>query len=106
MLFKNFEIRPTSFLDGHIDPYSFDLVKWYDHEPVEAVDMRTGEPKVSTRSCYSIATLKWDKGENWWEIGSVGTRLIEEWVEGLDRFIFGWCEYAATCVESNQIKIE
>ena len=29
MKFKDFEIRPTCFLDGHTDPKKWDVVKWY-----------------------------------------------------------------------------
>ena len=55
--FKNFEIRPTAFLDGHIDQNKFDVVKWYDHEPLEAINLKTGKRETSTRSCYSIAHI-------------------------------------------------
>lgn len=90
--FKNFEIRPTAFLDGHIDPTKFDVVKWYDHEPWEAINLRTGKKETSTRSCYSIAHIYWDEKEPCWEFSSVGTRFLEDYEEGLCEFIREWIE--------------
>ena len=28
MKFKDFEIRPTRFIDGHTDPKKWEVVKW------------------------------------------------------------------------------
>ena len=50
MKFKDFEIRPTLFLDGHTDPKKWDVVKWQDHGAIEVTDWKTGEKKISTRS--------------------------------------------------------
>ena len=50
MKFKDFEIRPTCFLDGHTDQKKWDVVKWQFHDPIEVTDLETGEKKISTRS--------------------------------------------------------
>ena len=90
MLYKDFEIRPTCYLDGHTDPNRFDVVKWYTHEPWEVTDLKTGEKKISTRSCYSVAHIWWNEKESGWEFKSVWTRFLEEYVEGLNEFILQW----------------
>lgn len=45
MKFKDFEIRPTCFIDGHTDPKKWDVVKWQCHNPIEVTDLETGEKK-------------------------------------------------------------
>ena len=96
MKFKDFEIRPVKSLDGVIDPKRFELVKWYDHEPYIH-----GE-STSTRSCFVVAWLEWDDKEPCFEVVSVGLRLVENWVDGLDRFIIKWCEMAEVCMEEDE----
>lgn len=92
MQFKDFEIRPVKSLDGVIDPKRFELVKWYDHEPYVH-----GE-STSTRSCFVVAWLEWNDKEPCFELVSVGLRLVENWVDGLDQFIIKWCEMAEVCM--------
>ena len=94
MKFKDFEIRPTTYLDGHIDPKHWDVVKWYDHDPFESIDFVTLEKKTSTRSCFSVAHIWWNEKEPCWEFESVGTRFLIEYVEGLCEFISKWLELA------------
>ena len=96
MKFKDFEIRPVKSLDGVIDPKRFELVKWYDHEPYIH-----GE-STSTRSCFVVAWLEWDNKEPCFELTSVVLRLVENWVDGLDKFIIKWCERAEVCVEEDK----
>lgn len=95
MQFKDFEIRPVKSLDGVIDPKRFELVKWYDHEPYVH-----GE-STSTRSCFVVAWLEWNDKEPCFELTSVGLRLVENWVDGLDKFIIKWCEMAEVCMEED-----
>ena len=95
MQFKDFEIRPVKSLDGVIDPKRFELVKWYDHEPYVH-----GE-STSTRSCFVVAWLEWNDKEPCFELVSVGLRLVENWVDGLDQFIIKWCEMAEVCMEED-----
>ena len=46
MKFKDFEIRPTCFLDCHKDTKSFDVVKWYKTDnPVKVTDAKTGKER-------------------------------------------------------------
>ena len=96
MQFKDFEIRPVKSLDGVIDPKRFELVKWYDHEPYVH-----GE-STSTRSCFVVAWLEWNDKEPCFELVSVGLRLVENWVDGLDQFIIKWCEMAEVCMEEDK----
>lgn len=96
MQFKDFEIRPVKSLDGVIDPKRFELVKWYDHEPYVH-----GE-STSTRSCFVVAWLEWNDKEPCFELTSVGLRLVENWVDGLDKFIIKWCEMAEVCMEEDK----
>ena len=95
MQFKDFEIRPVKSLDGVIDPKRFELVKWYDHEPYVH-----GE-STSTRSCFVVAWLEWNDKEPCFELTSVGLRLVENWADGLDKFIIKWCEMAEVCMEED-----
>ena len=96
MKFKDFEIRPVKSLDGVIDPKRFEVVKWYDHEPYVH-----GE-STSTRSCFVVAWLEWNDKELGFELTSVGLRLVENWVDGLDQFIIKWCEMAEVCMEEDE----
>lgn len=102
MMFKDFEIRAVKSLDGVGERGRYELVKWYDHEPMEMTSMRTGEKKTSTRSCFVVAWLKWDDKEPGFLLESVGLRLVENWVDGLDRFIIKWCEMAEVCMEDDE----
>ena len=96
MQFKDFEIRTVKSLDGVIDPKRFELVKWYDHEPYIH-----GE-STSTRSCFVVAWLEWNAKEPCFELTSVGLRLVENWADGLDKFIIKWCEMAEVCMEEDK----
>lgn len=96
MKFKDFEIRPVKSLDGLIDTKRFELVKWYDHEPYVH-----GE-STSTRSCFVVAWLEWHDKELGFELKSVGLRLVENWVDGLDQFIIKWCEMAEVCMKEDE----
>lgn len=96
MQFKDFEIRPVKSLDGVIDPKRFELVKWYDHETY------IHGSRTSTRSCYTVAWLTWNAKEPCFELASVGLRLVENWVDGLDKFIIKWCEMETVCIEEDE----
>ena len=96
MQFKDFEIRPVKSLDGVIDPNRFELVKWHDHEPY------VHGASTSTHSCYVVAWLEWDAKEPCFELTSVGLRLVENWGDGLDKFIIKWCEMAEVCMEEGE----
>jgi hypothetical protein len=91
-VWNGFQFRAPAYLDGHHEPHKFDLVKWEDHEPYEVTDWVTGEKRMSTRSCFSIATLTWDSKEQGFDFESVGLRYLEHRVDGLEKFIFNFCE--------------
>ena len=93
MKFKDFEIRPACFLDGHTDPKKWDVVKWCKREKPERVfDLGLGEYKMSDTYCFSVAFLEWNEKEPCWEMRSVGTRFLEYYEEGLCEFILKWLE--------------
>ena len=102
MKFKDFEIRPVKSIDGVTDPNRFELVKWYNHEPTPVTNMRTGEKSISTRSCFVVAWLERKDKELGFDLTSVGLRLVENWVDGLDKFIIKWCEMAEVCMEEDE----
>ena len=93
MKFKDFEIIPTTFLDGHKDPKKWDVVKWCKREePISVYDLDLGEYKMSDTYCFSVASLEWNEKEPCWEMSSVGTRFLEYYEEGLCEFILKWLE--------------
>lgn len=102
MKFKDFEIRPVKSIDGVTDPNRFELVKWYNHKPTPVTNMRTGEKSISTRSCFVVAWLERKDKELGFDLTSVGLRLVENWVDGLDKFIIKWCEMAEVCMEEDE----
>ena len=97
MRYKDFEIQPTTYLDGHHEPRNFQVVKWYNHEPYEVTDWETDEKKMSTRSCYAIANIRWNEKEPCWEFKSYGLRFLENYEEGLNKFILMWLEMFDHC---------
>lgn len=91
-IWNGFQFRAPVYVDGHFEPYKFNLVKWEDHEPYEVFDFFTNEKKISTKSCFSIGTLEWDIREGWFGFKSCGTRYLEYRVDGLEKFILDFCE--------------
>ena len=91
-IWNGFQFRAPIYVDGHFEPYKFDLVKWEDHEPYEVIDGYTGEKKISTRSCFSIGTLEWNTKMGRFNFNSCGTRYLEYRVDGLEKFILDFCE--------------
>lgn len=55
---NDFQFRAPLYLDGHFEPYKFDLVKWNDCDPYEVVDSVTGKKKTITRYCFSVGTRR------------------------------------------------
>lgn len=92
--FKDFEIRDVCYLGEppKDKPIEFDLVKWQEHEPYEVTDLGTGEKKISTKSCFSIAGLKWNDKEPCFEFESVGLRYLEYREYGLEEWLLKWCK--------------
>lgn len=89
MTFKNFEIRKPAYI-GEIPEkykYDWDIVKWCEYSPREVIDGRTGEKRISTRSCYTIGTLRWNREERYFTFESCGTRYLEDREDGLEEFI-------------------
>lgn len=77
----NFQIRDVTYIPGFEPKQSareFDIVKWETCSPLEVTDGSTGEKKIITESCYSVARLKWNEHECYFEFESVGLRWLEE----------------------------
>lgn len=92
--YKDFEIRPTKFLDGHTEPNKYDLVKWeYRKEPIEIYDLELGRKRMSDKFCFSIAHVYWNEKEPCWEFKSVGLRFLEYYEEGLCKFVLWFLNY-------------
>lgn len=89
---NGFQFRAPTYLDGHFEPHEFDLVKWVDCEPYKAIDLYTGKNKISTRYCFTIGTLTWDKKECGFDFESCGLRYLEHRIDGLEKFILDFCE--------------
>ena len=89
---NGFQFRSPTYLDGHFEPYEFDLVKWKECEPEEVIDFITGEKKIQTRYCYSVGKLIWDKNEQAFTFESVGLRYLTDRVDGLEEWILKFCE--------------
>lgn len=92
--FKDFEIRDIVYFGKPPKdrPIEFDLVKWQEHEPYEVIDLGTGEKKMSTKHCFSIARLWWNDHEPCFEFESVGLRYLENREDGLEEWLLKWCE--------------
>ncbi len=74
------EICNVTYFPGYepeVKPRSFDIVKWEQHAPCEVMSLRTGKKEISTRSCYSLAFLKWDDKERGFDFNGVGLRWLE-----------------------------
>ena len=79
---NGFQFRSPTYLDGHFEPYEFDLVKWKECEPEEVMDFITGEKKIRTRYCYSIGKLVWNKNEQAFTFERVRVRYLTHRIDG------------------------
>lgn len=82
MKYKNFEIRPVPESQ---DKNKFELVNWY-----------------KETNCYVLAFIEYNPKTDCWKINSVGMRLIEDWEDGLDKYILSWIKLMAVCMEDNK----
>lgn len=82
-----FQIRDMVYIgespEGKIE---YDIVKWVDCGPHEVTELKTGEKKISTRYCYSIAKLEWNHKEHcfvfkssemWWLLSNITESVIK-----------------------------
>lgn len=77
MRYKWFEIIPTKFLDGHIEPDNYQVVVWNKEPPGGDFE----------EYCFAIAQIYYDQKEEQWELRSYGTRFLTYYDEGLARYI-------------------
>lgn len=91
--FGDYEIRPSEFLTSRTEkgfitsnmPGRYELVKWYNHKPMEVVDLKTGAKKIKTRSCYVVANLEWIKEKDpYFKFSSCGDRFLEACIKNHD----------------------
>ena len=85
MKYKNFEIRPVP---ESKEENKFELVNWY-----------------KEANCYVLAFIEYNPKTDYWNINSVGMRLIEDWEEGLDKYILSWIKLMVVCMgdKTNEI---
>ena len=85
MKYKNFEIRPVPESQ---DKNRFELVNWY-----------------KEAGCYVLAFIEYNPKTEYWNINSVGMRLIEDWEDGLDKYILSWIKLMVVCMgdKTNEI---
>ena len=77
-------------------PPTYDVVKHVDCDPQEVVSLETGERETITRYCFSVAHIKWDAHERWWQFRSILTRWLEENPpETVVQMILKFCEEKA-----------
>lgn len=89
---NGFQFRAPVYIDGHFDPYKFDLVLWQEHKPYEVVDSYSGKRKMCSRSCFSVAQLDWDTKDHCFDFRSIGLRYLQYRIDGLEKFIMDFCE--------------
>jgi len=58
-------------------PLQYDVVKWEQHAPIEALEWKTGKRIMMTESCYVVGWLKWDSHEGSFDFYSCGLRWLE-----------------------------
>lgn len=58
-------------------PPRYAVQLWYEHDPIEVIDARTGKKKIVTESCYVVAHIEWNPKEPCFEFRSVGLRWLE-----------------------------
>jgi hypothetical protein len=86
--FKDFEIRPTVSGKGEPVPGKWEVVTWYTMEhPIEVFNAKTGKEELRDRFCYVVAFIEWNEKEPCWEFCSVGTRFLEDYVDGVCEWI-------------------
>ena len=85
MKYKNFEIRPVPESQ---DKNRFELVHWY-----------------KEANCYVLAFIEYNPKTDCWNINCVVMRLIEDWEDGLDKYILSWIKLMAVCMgyKTNEI---
>lgn len=82
MRYKNFEIRPVP---ESKEENKFELVRWY-----------------KETSCYVIAFIEYNSKSDYWQINSVEMRLIEDWEDGLDKYISSWVKLIEVCMRNDK----
>ena len=88
---NEFQIRSPVYLDGHFDPYKYDVVKWEYHEPYEVINFYTGRREVICKNCFTIGMLIWNYKSSSFNFESCGLRYLQYRINGLEEFILDFC---------------
>ena len=92
-IWNDFQITSPTFLDGHLEPEQYSIIKWQDYDPpFEAIDWETGEKKMVSRSSFVIGDLVWDDDEWGFKFQSCGMRYFEHRIDGLEEWIMKFCD--------------
>ena len=78
---NGFQFRAPTYLDGHFEPYQFDLVKW-----------ETKGNIMRSKYCFSIGKLTWNPKDEYFDFESCGLRYLEHRIDGLEEFILDFCK--------------
>lgn len=90
---NGFQFRTPVYIDGRHNPHRFDLVKWVQRdEPIEVIDLPTGDRRLSTEYCYTVAWLNWNPKDEYFDFESCGTRYLRDRVDGLEEWILEFCD--------------
>lgn len=85
---NDYQIRQPTYLDGHFEPDIYDLVKWVKRDvPTEVYSLSEEKYITSYEYCFSVAQIKWDKHEGWFDFESIGTRFLENYIDGLNEWL-------------------
>lgn len=88
---NGFQIRQPNYLDGHFEPDIYDIIKWVKREePTKVYSLSEEKYIISTEYCFSVAQIKWDKHEDWFDFESIGTRFLENYIDGLNEWIMNF----------------
>lgn len=97
-----FQICDISWLvpPNNTHPLRFDVVKWYEHQPEEQINYRTGEKRIVSENCYSVGTLGYNGKEGCFDFKSVGmrwlashpTKAAEDMILDFSEKMLGWIQ--------------
>lgn len=80
-IWNDFQFRSPTYIDGHFEPFIFDLVKWVG-----------GDMFITPKYCFSIAQLKWNPSEEDFNFKSIGIRYLLNHIDGLEEWILDFCD--------------
>jgi len=79
-------------MDGHFEPYKFDLVKWQKCKPYTVFDANSEKEIILDENCFSIGFLDWDPISETFKFTSCGLNYLEHRIDHLEDFILTFCK--------------